>query len=58
MEIRWDFTKETGTEINKDKSDIYFFNTPLTSPSFLARTMGFQIGKFPTKYLGIQLSDK
>lgn len=30
----------------------------MISQSFLARTMGFRIGKFPTKYLGVQLSDK
>jgi len=30
----------------------------MNSQAFLARTMEFRIGKFLTKYLGVQLSDK
>lgn len=41
IEILGDFTKATGTKINKDKTEIYFFNTLMTSQPFLARTMGF-----------------
>jgi len=52
MEILSDFTSTSGTEINKDKSDIFFFNT--TTPS---QVMGFRIGNFAMKYLGIQLND-
>jgi len=31
MEILTEFTSISGTEINKEKSDIYFFNTPAPS---------------------------
>lgn len=58
LEILEEFTNASGIEINKDKIEIFFFNTLMLSQAFLARTMGFRIGKFPTKYLGVQLSDK
>lgn len=58
MEILIDFTSASRTEINKENSDIYFFNTPTPSQSFLEKSMGFRIGNFPTKYLGIQLNDQ
>lgn len=53
MEILTNFTSASGTKINKDKSDLYFFNTPVPSQGFLARSMGFKIGNFSTKYLSI-----
>ena len=58
MGILTEFTKASGTEISKEKSEIYFFNTQASSQAFLARTMGFRVGKFPTKYLGILLNDQ
>lgn len=48
LEILEEFTKASGTKINKDKIEIIFFNTLMNSQAFLARTMGFRIGKFPT----------
>jgi len=57
-EILSEFTKASGKEVNKEKTEIFFFNTPRVSQAFLARTMGFKIGQFPTKYLGVQLSDQ
>lgn len=53
LEILEEFTNSTGIEINKDKTEIFFFNTPMLAQAFLARTMGFRIGKFSTKYLGV-----
>lgn len=58
VEILAEFTNPSGTEVNKDKTEIIFFNTPMVAQAFLARTMGFRIGKLPTKYLGVQMSDK
>lgn len=57
-EILTKFTKASGTEVNKEKTEIFFFNTPRVSQAFLARTMGLKIGQFPTKYLRVQLSDQ
>ena len=58
MEVLTDFTSASGMEINKEKFDIFFFNTTKPSQAFLAGIMGFRIGNFPTKYLGIQLNDQ
>ena len=58
VEVLAEFTNTSGTEVNKDKTKIFFFNTQMVAQAFLARTMGFRIGKFQTKYLGVQLSDK
>jgi len=58
MEILTEFIGASGTEISKEKYEISFFNTQASSQAFLVRTMGFRVGKFPTKYLGILLNDK
>eukprot|EP00253_Pinus_taeda_P036608 PITA_36608 len=44
-------------EINKEKSEVFFFNTSQAAQRFLARTMGYRIGTFPSKYLGIMLNE-
>jgi len=49
--------KASGTEINNEKSEIFFFNTQVASQRFLARTMGFRVGNFPTKHLDIMLNE-
>lgn len=58
MEILTDITGASGIEISKEKLKIYFFNTQASSQAFLEKTMGFRIGNFPTKYLGILLNYK
>lgn len=56
MEILNDFLSTSGTEINKDKLDIFFFNTTTRPQNFLARILGYCIGNLPSKYLGIPLN--
>jgi len=51
------FTQAFGTKINKEKSEIFFFNTQAAAQIFLAHTMGFRIEIFPAKYLGIILNE-
>ena len=43
-EILSEFTKASRTEVNKEKTEIFFFNMPRVSQAFLARTLGFKIG--------------
>jgi len=43
-EILTEFTKASGTKVNKEKTEIFFFNTPRVGQTFLARIMGFKIG--------------
>eukprot|EP00253_Pinus_taeda_P015313 PITA_15313 len=57
VKILTEFTHASGTEINKEKSKIFFFNTQLAGQRFLACTMEFRIRTFPTKYLGIMLNE-
>ena len=56
LAIVQDFMNASGTQINKDKSDIFLFNTATQSQAFLEIIMGFRIGTLPSKYLGIPLS--
>lgn len=49
------FMQACGTYINNEKSNIFFYNTPVPSQSFLARILGFWIGSLPSKYLEISL---
>ena len=46
----------SGQQINEEKSSIYFFNTPDLIQQRIARTLRFQIGSLPVKYLGIPIS--
>ena len=50
------FMEASGTLVNTDKSNVYFFNSNTSTQNFLARTLGFKIGSFPMKYLGITLN--
>ena len=50
------FMDASGTLVNTDKSNVYFFNVNNATQAFLARTLGFNIGTFPMKYLGVPLS--
>lgn len=42
--------------MNKTKSVVYFINTSKRTELKIANILGFQIGEFPIKYLGVQLS--
>ena len=46
------FSKSSGITINKDKSQIYFFNTHVITQRNISRILGFTISTFPSKYLG------
>ena len=51
------FAKASGLEVNPEKSQIFFFNTPLITQRNIGRILGFQKGMLPTKYLGVPLGE-
>eukprot|EP00253_Pinus_taeda_P018618 PITA_18618 len=50
-----EFFQASGANVNKIKSQIFFFNTPATTQSAIARILGFTIAALPSKYLGAPL---
>ena len=46
------FLEASGLEINKEKSQTYFFNTPRITKRNILRILEFQEGILPSKYLG------
>lgn len=50
------FMEALGTEINKDKSSTFIFNSPEMVKTHLTITLGFKKGELPTKYLGTMLN--
>eukprot|EP00253_Pinus_taeda_P004854 PITA_04854 len=52
-----DFSKASGTSINKAKSQIFFFHTPPIIQRAIAHVLGFSIDTLPSKYLGAPLTD-
>ena len=46
------FLEASGLEINKEKSQSYFFNTPRITKRIILRILEFPEGSFPSKYLG------
>lgn len=50
-----DFSEALGTSINKAKSQIFFFHTPLVTQFSIARILDFSIDSLPSKYLGAPL---
>ncbi|XP_057842846.2 uncharacterized protein LOC131052243 [Cryptomeria japonica] len=50
-----DYEKGSGQSMNKEKSMIYFFNTNERMQCKIGEIMGYLQGKFPLKYLGVQL---
>eukprot|EP00253_Pinus_taeda_P007997 PITA_07997 len=46
------FSEATGALINRVKSQIFFFNTPVSTQKSIARILGFTIASLPSKYLG------
>lgn len=52
------FGEASGMEINKIKSNIFFFNTPVYTQIRITRILGFQIrSSLPSKLLGAPLID-
>eukprot|EP00253_Pinus_taeda_P006274 PITA_06274 len=49
------FMAASGTEINKEKSSAFIFNSPEIVKNHLIRILGFRKGELPTKYLGTML---
>jgi hypothetical protein len=52
-----DFCEASGTSINHDKSQIFFFNTPLAVQIHISHLLCFERTSLPSKYLGIPLID-
>lgn len=51
-----DFSDASGANINKSKSQVFFFNTPVNTQAVIARILGFSIDVLPSKYLGAPLT--
>lgn len=51
------FSGASGTTINSDKSQIFFFNSPSISQHNITIILGFSIDVLPSKYLGDPLVD-
>ena len=47
-----------GTKVSLNKSKVFFFNTNIAIQRNIARILGFQRDHFPSKYLGIPLTNK
>lgn len=52
-----DFSEASSTKINKAKSQIFFFHTPVATQASIARILGFSIDALPSKYLGAPMTD-
>ena len=46
------FLEASGLEINKEKSQTYFFNTPKITKRNILRILEFSEASLPSKYLG------
>ena len=46
------FKRASGLEVNKGKSQIFYFNTPPNIHGHITRILEFPEGSFPSKYLG------
>ena len=51
------FLEASGLEINKEKSQTYFFNTPRITKRNILRILEFSEGSLPSKYLGAPLAE-
>ena len=49
------FKQASDLEVNKEKSQIYFFNTPPITQRNISRILEFIEGMLPSKYLGTPL---
>ena len=50
------FLEASGLEINKAKSQVYFFNNPKIMKMNILRILGLSEGGLPSKYLGAPLA--
>jgi hypothetical protein len=57
LSILQTFCDTSGMDINKDKSRIFFFNTPVPIQRHILEILGFSQSSLPSKYLGIPLLD-
>jgi hypothetical protein len=57
LQILQTFSEASGLDCNKDKSLIFFFNTPPPVQRHISDLLGFQRSSLPSKYLGIPLID-
>jgi hypothetical protein len=57
LSILQTFSNTSGLDCNKDKSQIFFFNTPPPIQRHVSNILGFNISSLPSKYLGIPLID-
>ena len=51
------FLVASGLEINKEKSQTYFFNTPRITKRNILRILEFSEGSLPSKYLGTPMAE-
>ena len=51
------FLEASGLEINKEKSQTYFFNTPRNTKRNTLRILDFSEGSLPSKYLGARMAE-
>lgn len=49
------FKRASDLEVNKDKSQIFYFNTPPSMCRHITRILEFPEGSLPSKYLGAPL---
>lgn len=47
-----EFIKNSGLDINKGKSQLFFFNTQMEMKRKIIRTLGFTEGHLPSKFMG------
>jgi ribonuclease HI len=57
LDILQVFAAASGMECNKEKSQIFFFNTPPPIQRHITEILGFSRSSLPSKYLGIPLID-
>jgi hypothetical protein len=57
LDILQTFSDASGLDCNKDKSQIFFFNTPPPVQCHIYGLLGFNRSSLPSKYLGIPLID-
>jgi hypothetical protein len=57
QEILQTFSEASGLDCNKEKSQIFFFNTPPQIQRHISDILGFNRSSLPSKYLGIPLID-
>jgi hypothetical protein len=58
LNILQTFCTASGMDINKEKSQLFFFNTPLPVQLHITNILGFTRSSLPSKYLGIPLINK